>query len=142
MYEILLHDEFLERVVRAMNLRRKRRRRADTELQDLISVALNELVQKPRDTDSNANRRVAGILYGRESGVEYFLRRIGGRAGRRLYYCVIEKDKVVLPAFLTDKRKDVHKGKRNLEWKNIIRDIASDYSAKRRNRFSPWEGNF
>lgn len=142
MYEILLHDEFLERVVRAMNLRRKRRRRTDIELQDLVSVALDELAQKPRDTDSSANRRVAGILYAGESGVAYFLRRVGGRAGRRLYYCVIEKDKVVLPAFLTDQRKDVHKDKRNLEWKNIIRDIASDYSAKRMGRFTSWEGSF
>ena len=91
-----------------MNLRRRRRRRADTQLQDQLAFSLNELAQNPRDIDSNANRRVAGILNEGESGLEYFLRRVGGRAGRRLYYCVIEKDKVVLPAFLTDKRKDVH----------------------------------
>ena len=125
-----------------MNLRRRRRRRADTQLQDQITFSLNELAQNPRDIDSNANRRVAGILNEGESGLEYFLRRVGGRAGRRLYYCVIEKDKVVLPAFLTDKRKDVHKGKRNLEWMQIIRDIVGEYGAGRMDGFSPWEGSF
>lgn len=121
MFEILLHQDFLSRA--SKTLRRYRPLR-----QQLVTV-LNRLEQGP----GSAHSAMKGSAVLGSRGIFRRMR----VAGHRMIYWIDEREKVIVPVFLSDRPRNEATYR---DWMWHASEIMSDYERRPRELFEEWQG--
>ena len=121
MFEILLHQDFLSRA-------RKTLRRYRPSKQQLVT-AFNRLEQGPGSTHSPMKGSAA-------LGARGIFRRMRV-GGHRMIYWIDEREKVILPVFLSDRPRNEATYR---DWMRYASEIMLDYEKQTDGIFELWQG--